>query len=142
MKYITAILVTLPFSALSATHCFYNLSNVDVCKQAAKMANEIKSDLPLNVSKDVSLYAVEVKDNKLIAYVRLNYSEYDALKIYPWAKKSWGFFKNQWRDTVTAFACGDENSLKSFVRMGGELQYIYSFINGDPYDSFSIVYCK
>ncbi|EBR8155656.1 hypothetical protein DOA20_10670 [Salmonella enterica subsp. enterica serovar Newport] len=141
-KTLAAFLLTLPLTTLAATNCFNNHINEDMCKRAANMAMDIRPHLPLTISDRIEMYSIESQENKLIAHVKIDMSEEEILTT---AKKNHiqpGVVKVRMAEQAKTGVCEKKNPIRAFIRLGGEMQYIYTHPSGNIYNTVTITSCE
>lgn len=101
-------------------------------KYAKEVAAEFAPNLPMQISKNLTVRAVTAIDTSLTLVALLAY-DYDYLKS---AATAGGVtpesLKPKMQEMTTNMVCTDE-LLTAFVRLGGEIQYIYQFNDGVQY---------
>ena len=137
-----ALLFTASLPVLAESECTPNLIKEDVCKIASGLAAESKSVLPIKITDGMEMYAIEARGNALVSHIRLSATESDMQAVYLREKVSPGLVKARVRMQTANNACAPKNPIRSFINLGGEVHYDYTFPSGKTYDSFSVVYCK
>ncbi|MDE1508175.1 hypothetical protein PWJ72_01680 [Serratia nevei] len=135
-------LLTPAFYAMAASECTPNLIKKDVCEIAANIAAEAKTTLPIRISEGIEMYSIEANKNALISYIRMKSTESEMQDIYTRGRVTPGLVKAKLREETKIKACESGNPIRSFINLGGEVHYNYTYPSGKTYDSFSIVYCK
>lgn len=140
------VLITLffmfPITSIAASNCFNNHINKDMCKQAASMALDIRPHLPLTMSDRVEMYAIDSQENKLIAQVKIDMSEEEVLATAKQNHVQPGVVKTRMAEQAKSGVCEKKNPIRSFIRLGGEMQYIYTYPSGKVYNTVTITSCE
>ena len=110
-------------------------------KHAKEVAAEFAPNLPMQVSKNLTIRTVTAFDTTLSMAVKLAY-DYDYLKS---AVAASGVtpesLKPKMQVMTTNMVCSDK-LLSAFVRLGGEVQYIYQFNDGVQYMVAAVEECS
>lgn len=128
--------------ALAANVCKPNLTGVDVCEKAKEIAGQVRPQLPLALSENVNMYDISSEKNKLTAKVRLGMTEDQMLEAATQNHITPGVAKTRLGEMAKSSVCTSKNPLGAFVRLGGEMQYIYTHPSGATYTTVDITSCK
>ncbi|EBC2149057.1 hypothetical protein CVW54_18645 [Salmonella enterica] len=126
----------------ATTNCFNNHINEDMCTQAAKMAMDIRPHLPLTMSERIEMYSIESQENKLIAHVKIDMSEEEILTTAKQNHIPPEIVKTRMAEQAKIGVCEQKNPIRSFIRLGGEMQYIYTHPSGKIYNTVTITSCE
>ncbi|WP_440864522.1 hypothetical protein [Symbiopectobacterium purcellii] len=141
MKSLAPLLLALPLSALAGKNCFNNHIKEDMCRQASDIARETQRSLPITLSERVEMYSIEAKENKLIARVKLGVTEDEILATAKQKHIQPGVVKTRMAELAKNGVCANKNPFRSFVRLGGEMEYIYTHPSGNVYSTVKITSC-
>lgn len=141
MKYLTLILILISGLSFADVRCTPNITKFNICEKAEQIVKEVRPMLPMELSEGVSMYAIDASVNKIIAKVRLAMTE-EQMDYY--AKKNHitqGVAKDRMSDQVKMTVCTKSNPLRSFIRLGGEMQYTYFYPSGNEYTTVNVTSC-
>lgn len=141
MRYLTFILLLISGFSFADVRCTPNITNFNVCEKANQIVKEVGPMLPMELSEGVSMYAIDSSVNKIVAKVRIAMTE-EQMDYF--AKKNHitqGVVKDRMSDQVKMAVCTKNNPLRSFVRLGGEMQYTYFYPSGSEYTTINITSC-
>lgn len=142
MRLFAAIIAALILAATStAIADTLTESNEDfIRKHAKEVAAELAPNLPMQISKNVTIRTVTAIDTTLTMVAKLAY-DYDYLKS---AAAAGGVtpesLKPKMQVMTTNIVCSDK-ALSAFVQLGGEIQYIYQFDDGVQYMVAAVKEC-
>ena len=128
--------------ALAADVCTTNVTGFDVCEKAKEIASQVKPHLPMTLSENVSMYDINAEKNKLVANVKLGVTEEEVLAAAKQNHLTPGVVKNRLADTAKTGVCAGKNPIGAFIRLGGEMQYIYTYPSGEIYTTVDITSCE
>ncbi|KLE49946.1 hypothetical protein PGN57_05270 [Klebsiella aerogenes] len=128
--------------AIAANMCTPNLTGFDVCEKAKEIASQVRPQLPLTLSENVNMYDIRSDQNKLIAKVRLGMTEDEMLEAAAQNHITPGMAKNRLGEMAKSGVCTGKNPIGSFIRLGGEMRYIYTHPSGATYTTVDITSCK
>ncbi len=127
--------------SLAADECIPNLINEDMCAYAVKLVNQIKRDLPVDLSNNIKLTDVKAERRKLIFIVTFPY-DFNVLKdAVNNDKNIIEKSKIISRETMDKTLCTSK-ATRAFINLGGEIQYDSFFSDGISYDSFTVTSCE
>ena len=117
-------------------------SNDDfVRKYAKEAAAEMAPNLPMQISKNLTIRTITAIDTTLTMAAKLAY-DYNYLKSAVAASGATPeSLKLKMQVMTTDMVCSDE-LLSAFVQLGGEIQYIYQFSDGIQYMIASVDECS
>jgi len=141
-KKLVTLLLAFPLTTFAATNCFNNHINEDMCKRAANMALDIRPHLPLTMSDRVEMYSIESQENKLIAHVKIDMSEEEILTTAKQNHIQPGVVKTRMAEQAKSNVCEKKNPISAFIRLGGEMQYIYTHPSSKVYNTITITSCE
>jgi len=145
MKYtfLGLFLAMLSFSTTAETKCSPNLTGFDICQQAQKIVNEVRPLLPMRLDDSMALEMLSINsdDNRLTAKIRMSMTEEQMLDAAFKNHLKPGVVKTRMSDLVMQQVCNRKNPLRSFIRLGGEVSYIYSHPSGQVYNTVNITSC-
>ncbi|HBT3179504.1 TPA: hypothetical protein MBF34_002550 [Klebsiella aerogenes] len=141
MRILTLSLLFVSGLSFADVRCMPNLTKFNVCDKAEQIVKEVRPMLPMKLSEGVIMYAIDSSVNKIIAKVRIAMTE---AQVDDYAKKnntSQGAVKDLMSDQVRIAVCAKGNPLRSFIRLGGEMQYNYLFPSGNEYTTVNVRSC-
>jgi len=130
------------YFASASDQCMPNMIEFDVCKYAKNLADEASSQLPMRMSNNLMIEKVFAFKNLFSMHVMYGYDE---KALYAKAKKNNISIKQinqQIEKSTKANLCQDESPTKSFISLGGKVQYVYKFSDGMPYITVNVDSCE
>ncbi|WP_395490888.1 hypothetical protein ACG1VR_10535 [Cedecea davisae] len=129
-------------TTLAASACAPNIIETDICQKAIKIVNEVRPHLPITLSDSVEMLAIDASDNKIIANVRIDMTEEQMIDAAIKNHIQPGVVKTRMSELAKSGVCAGKNPLRSFIRLGGEVSYIYSHPSGKIYNTVNITSCE
>lgn len=141
MKFIIFIITFLLASpALSKDDCTPNLIKEDMCLYAKEIVSEVRKSLPIKMSETAKITSLRSENTRVIATVIFSYNLYELKTVLSRNNISINKMREIGRLHSNNNACSDD-TLKSFLNLGGEFQYEYFFNDGSIYDVVTITNC-
>ncbi|WP_436910879.1 hypothetical protein [Klebsiella michiganensis] len=137
-----SILVMISHPAFAADKCKPNLTEFDVCERAQKIVTQVRPRLPLTLSENVIMKDVSADGNKIIAQVRLGVTEEEMLATASETHTSIDVAKSRMAEITKNGLCANKNPLGSFIRLGGEMQYVYTYPSGTFFNAVTVSSCN
>lgn len=142
MKILAYFFFVFPVTVLAANECTPNLTGFDVCKKAQEIANQVRPQLPLTLSENVSMYDIHADKNRLIANVKLGMTENEMLEAAKHNHITPGVAKSRLGAMAKNGVCANKNPIGAFIKLGGEMRYIYTHPSGKNYTTVDITSCE
>lgn len=139
---LTTVLFILPFHTFANNECMPNHINFNVCEKAKEIATQVRPHLPMTLSDNVSMYDINAERNKLVANVKLGLTEEEMLDLAQQNHITPGVAKTRLADMAKSGVCVSKNPIGAFIRLGGEMQYIYTYPSGNTYATVDITSCE
>ncbi|HDU8661597.1 TPA: hypothetical protein RG707_001371 [Serratia liquefaciens] len=140
-KYLIATTLLLWTSFSQAENCMPNLIKEDVCKAAASLAKEGKHSIPIKVSENMQITDIKAENNRLIMTASLSYNSQYLEEAYQHDEKKLEHAKLYGRKHAKNNAC-TKKPTRSFINLGGQIEYDYVFNDGSIYDIVTITSCQ
>jgi hypothetical protein len=116
-----------------ASSCIPNSINFDVCAEARKMQAGMASHLPMKMNQNMTLLSVIAIEKRVAMTVVWNMSNGEleqTLKISNMTRSD--LVEKMRGQTKTMVCSGEKSPTAAFVRLGGEIQYMYRTQDGFP----------
>lgn len=136
------LLAFISFSSIANEECEPNLIKEDVCKTAHNIAVESQKYLPIKITETMYISSIKSEKNKLIFNAKLSYSESDLQYANKQANIDDDQVKKLIREQTKNRVCLLKTPSKSFINLGGKIEYDYIFNDGTIYDVVTINSCK
>ena len=85
---------------------------------------------------------VSADGNKIIAQVRLGVTEEEMLATASETHTSIDVAKSRMAEITKNGLCTNKNPLGSFIRLGGEMQYVYTYPSGTFFNAVTVSSCN
>lgn len=128
-------------SFAQADKCMPNLIKVDMCKVATSLASEGKNSIPIKISENMQITDIKSEDSRLILTASLSYNLPDIEEAYQQDEKKIEQAKSYGRTYAKNNAC-TKKPTRSFINLGGQIEYDYVFNDGSIYDVVTITSCQ
>ena len=124
-----------------ANDCLSQYTKTDVCEYARNLAKEISSSLPMQLNHNMSLESIAAIKNiiQLVAQLRFDKSYLENFYASKGLKLS--DFEAAMRKSVDSM-CAKGNPVGGFIRLGGEVRYVYRFSDGEQFLAVAKKACK
>jgi hypothetical protein len=128
-------------NAQSTDECFPNLIKFDVCSAAKKMQGEMAKSFPMNVSRNMTLMTAAAFGPRLavMAVWHMTGSALNEMLIE--SGMTHEQLASRMNQDAQTFVCGQKQPTAAFVRLGGQIQYIYITDDYIPVASPTITQC-
>jgi hypothetical protein len=128
---VAAVLVASPAAAFDGPECFSKFTKTNICEFARTAQAEVANGLPMKLNNNVTLVTAVVAGTKLIINASFQMTKAGAEALA--AER--GITMASWNEKMVEYTrnsvCSDK-LLSAFVRLGGQLQYIYKTLDGFP----------
>lgn len=142
---ILSAIVLLPFlvspsAAADGPECFSKYTKMNICEYARGAHAEMVNVLPMKLSNNVTIVTAVVVGPRLVmgASFQMTKAAAEALATER------GITMTAWADKIaeatTNSVCGDKQ-LSAFVRLGGQVQYVYKTLDGFPIFQPAVTSC-
>ncbi|MEX9223569.1 hypothetical protein AB7W86_07535 [Providencia rettgeri] len=139
-KLLLIALLFTPFASLANNPCIPNLINEDMCKIASEATRELKSSLPLKITDTMKITEAVAEQKRIILTASLNYNKETLDSMVANDKELIDKIKNINKRMANKTVCDDANS-RSFINLGGEIEYDFVFKDGSIYDIVTVTAC-
>lgn len=139
LLYIALSLV--PWYASADNKCTPNLTKQDMCIFAKKLADELQKELPIKNSDNLSLTEVKTENTRVIITGAMKIASYEFERSFNNNYTNIDKVKELLRSNAKESACLNRQ-LKSFINLGGVIQYEYVFSDGKLLDVIAVTSCK
>lgn len=129
-----------PF-AMAKDECKPNLTGFDVCEYARNFADEFASQLPMKMSKNLTLSSVIAYKSLVSLQAILGYDKKYLQDIAKQGNMSWDELNVMMEKSTKANLCVDNTPTEAFIHLGGTIQYDYKFNDGMPYITVTVNKC-
>lgn len=139
-KLLLIALLFTPLVSLANNPCIPNLINEDVCKIASEATRELKSSLPLKITDTMKITEAVAEQKRIILTALLDYNKETLDSMVANDKELIDKIKNINKRMANKTVCSDANS-RSFINLGGEIEYDFVFKDGTIYDIVTVTAC-
>ncbi|MDX7275482.1 hypothetical protein SJ322_24890 [Serratia marcescens] len=142
MKFkIAAAALIICASFAQADTCMPNLIKEDMCKVASNLAIEGKNSIPIKISENMQITDIKSENVRLILTASLSYDLSYLEETYQHDDKKLKQAKDYGREYAKNNAC-NKKPTRSFINLGGQIEYDYVFNDGSIYDVVTITSCE
>lgn len=128
-------------NAQSADECFPNLIKFDVCSEAKKMQAEMAKSLPMEVSRNMTLMTAAAFGPRLELNVVWHMTGSTLNNMLVDNGMTHDQLVSRMEQSTRTIVCGQKQPSAAFVRLGGQIQYIYITNDYIPIASPTITQC-
>tara|TARA_R110002074_G_scaffold402320_1_gene606895 strand:- start:1123 stop:3207 length:2085 start_codon:yes stop_codon:yes gene_type:complete len=125
------IVFSLPLFSF-ANECSDQKTNFDVCDYAKEYAQKFSRSLPMDISQSMSIESVAAIENSLTMIVQLRHDREFIEKLYDRRGQNLSDYEEVLKNTLDSM-CSKENPVGAFIRLGGEVRFIYRFSDGERF---------
>lgn len=112
--------------------CLSKYTKTDVCEYAKKLANEMAPSLPMQLNQNMSLESIIAIKNVIQLVAQLHFDRTYLENLYASRGLKLADFEAAMRKSVDNM-CSKGNPVGAFIGLGGELRYVYRFIDGEQF---------
>jgi len=136
---IALILLALPYYAAAEDECVNEYTELNICNEARRLSDGIARELPMRLSQRMIWDSTSSYGNTLQGHIMYTY---DREYLESIAETS-GMSINQMEEAVHQFARGmcAEEMIKSFIRVGGQIKFVYRFSDGEKFTEIVVNEC-
>ncbi|MGQ6630770.1 hypothetical protein ACUNDV_23885 [Serratia sp. IR-2025] len=138
---ISSAAILLCASFAHADKCMPNLVKEDMCKVATKLAMEGKNSIPTKISENMQITDIKSENVRLILTASLSYNLSSLEEAYHHNEENIEQAKNYMRKYAKNNAC-NKKPTRSFINLGGQIEYDYVFNDGSIYDVVTVTSCE
>lgn len=124
-----------------ADECLSRYSKTDVCEYARNLTSEMAPSLPMQLNQNMSLESIASIKNIIQLVAQLRYDRKYLETLYHSRGLKLSEFEGAMRRSVDSM-CAEGNPLGAFVRLGGELMYVYRFSDGEQFLTVTKSVCE
>lgn len=120
----------------------YNHSNASekASYYAQKIAENVAMNLPMKVNQNIVIEKVIAMNNHLILYAVFQYNKNNLLSRLS-SQFTYKDLMTKMRENTVNRICTDRKS-RAFIKIGGVIEYVYYFNNGEKLNSFKVSRCE
>lgn len=139
-KLLLIALLFTPLASLANNPCIPNLINEDMCKIASEATRELKGSLPLKITDTMKITEAVAEQKRIILTASLDYNKETLDSMVANDKELIDKIKDINKRMANKTVCDDANS-RSFINLGGEIEYDFVFKDGSIYDIVTVTAC-
>jgi hypothetical protein len=118
-----------PSTADTGDSCLSPITQYDVCKKAKEIQSQLSAALPMRLNQEMIMETVIVSGPRLAISATWNMLKSELDSRLELNFTNIGSLKKNIEDNTIRYVCSNE-LLSAFVRLGGNLQYIYKTRDG------------
>lgn len=137
------IVILFNFTSTSSAKdvCDTDKYDFNICKVARNISDDLAPSLPMQLNQNMRLEKTFAIKNIVSMHAVLGYTKQHLEQEASKAGITMKTLEEKMRSTTIAIVCKSESKTSKFIKLGGEIQYIYSYSDYMPYLEIDIKKC-
>lgn len=139
-KILFVVSLLFPLTTFANNPCIPNLIKEDMCVAAEKIANGVKKNIPIKITDSMKITDITSEKRRIIMTMSLSYNMNDLTAIDNGDDQLLHEIRDFHNKASIQTACGNKY-IRSFINLGGEVEYKFIFKNKSIYDVVTVTTC-
>ncbi|MBG6032199.1 hypothetical protein I5E97_14275 [Proteus hauseri] len=139
-KTLFVVSLLFPLTTFANDPCIPNLIKEDMCVAAEKIASGVKKSIPIKITDSMKITDVTSEKRRVIMIMSLSYNMNGLTAIANGDNKLLRDIRDFHNKASIQTACGNKY-IRSFINLGGEVEYKFTFKDKSIYDVVTITSC-